>query len=236
MNFFVPFVPLPGPPAPGPGLSSVSPPNPVSPRVSSPSLPTTFPPPFFCFPFVVSHSHLLPLPLSFSHLPFPPPSAFCFYSGSPRSAVTSCWALDCCGWVVCGCGPPPTQAWLLVSGCQGSASFVVIISSYAQRLALVPLLPRTWCIYGVYRRSVSRGVDRANGWLWASVRLNHFYLGILWERVECNSSDTSYKVKLPRFRQCFHQLLAECRWRSCSMFPCLCFLISKWTIIVRLRS
>lgn len=135
MNFFVSFVPLPGSllgPLPGVSLAQFLP---------------------LCAPFTVSHSHLLPDPLSSPHLPFPPRSALCLHSGFPRSAVTSYWAPGCCGWVACGYGPPPTQAWPLVSGCQGSASFVVIISSSAQRPALVPLLPRTWCIYGVYRRS-----------------------------------------------------------------------------------
>jgi hypothetical protein len=167
-------------------LSPVSPsflPPPVCPRdwpwVSPPvsplwSLPTTtFPPPFSLLSFRgLSFSFASPTPC----LP-PPPSAFCFHSGSPRSAATSCWALGCCGWVACGYGPPPTQAWPLVSGCRASASFVVIISSCAQRLALVPLLRRTWCIYDVYRRSVSRGVDRAKGWPRASTRVDPFLFG-----------------------------------------------------------
>lgn len=121
-----------------------------------------------CFPFLVSHSLSLPTRVHFY-----------LHSGSPRSAVTSCWVLGCCGWVACRYGPPPTQARLLVSGCRGSASFVVTTSSCVQRRALVPQPLRTWCIYGVYRRSVSRGVDRAQGWPWATARRNLFYLGIL---------------------------------------------------------
>lgn len=46
--------------------------------------------------------------------------------------------------------------------------------------------------------------------------------GVSRERVECNCSDTSYKVKLPRFRQCFYQFLAVCHWRSYSRLPSLC--------------